>query len=271
MSNDTAQTTRSGRSSSWKNSSATGVDTFVISPGSRSTPLTVAAARNPRAKTITHFDERGAAYFALGAARATGKPSALICTSGTAVANYFPAIVESSMSCVPLIVLTADRPAELQNTGANQTIHQTNIYGEYARKYIAMPCPEESISPEVALTTIDHAVYVARRLPFGPVHINRPFREPLAPIACETPESLRGWLGSSEPFAHYPASHFDLSNEPLDLLAQSIAQADRLLIVIGNCSPAGPHRGFSFQTKWPVIADISSNTRCKAPVIAIRN
>jgi len=96
------------------------VDYFCISPGSRSTPLTVAAARHPRAKTILCFDERGAAFHALGYGRATGRAAAVICTSGTAAANYYPAIIEAAVDQVPLLVLTADRPPELRQTGANQ-------------------------------------------------------------------------------------------------------------------------------------------------------
>ena len=116
-----------------------GSDHFVVSPGSRSTPLTVAVARNPKAHTTIHFDERGAAFFALGHAKATGKPAVLICTSGTAVANYFPAVVEASMDNIPLIILSADRPPELIDVGANQAIFQDNIYGEYPRYYKNLP------------------------------------------------------------------------------------------------------------------------------------
>src|SRR5512147_695588 len=108
-----------------------GVTTFIVSPGSRSTPLALAVARNKRSEIVTHFDERGAGFVAVGYARATHKPAALICTSGTAVANYLPAVVEASMDHLPLIVLSADRPPELQDTGANQTIPQGNIFGEF--------------------------------------------------------------------------------------------------------------------------------------------
>ncbi len=101
-----------------------GVEFFCISPGSRSTPLTIAAAENPNANTIICHDERGAAFYALGYGCATGRPGALICTSGTASANYFPAIVEAHQSNIPLLILTADRPPELQDTGANQTVDQ---------------------------------------------------------------------------------------------------------------------------------------------------
>ena len=118
-----------------------GVDYFCISPGSRSTPLTVAAARNERARTIVCYDERGAGFHAVGYARATGKPAAIITTSGTAVANLLPAITEASNDHLPLIALTADRPAELIDCGANQAIAQPGIFGQYARFDFDMPCP----------------------------------------------------------------------------------------------------------------------------------
>ena len=113
---------------------------FCISPGSRSTPLTAAVARNDLAKSVVFYDERAAAYFALGHGRATGKPAVLICTSGTACANYLPAVIESSIEQIPLLVLTADRPPELRDTGANQAINQTHIFGTHVRWFFDPGC-----------------------------------------------------------------------------------------------------------------------------------
>ena len=113
-----------------------------VSPGSRSTPLALALARDERIRVHVHLDERGAAFFALGLAKASGAPVALACTSGTAAAEYFPAIVEASQARVPLLVLTADRPPRLRGTGANQTIDQTELYGRYARAYLEPPVPD---------------------------------------------------------------------------------------------------------------------------------
>ena len=106
---------------------AQGIAQFCISPGSRSTPLTVAAARHPQANTKIFLDERAAAYFALGWARSTDQAAVLICTSGTAGANYYPAIIEASVEHLPLLAITADRPPELQQTGANQTVDQIDF------------------------------------------------------------------------------------------------------------------------------------------------
>ena len=246
-----------------------GVDAFVISPGSRSAPLTVAAARNPKAKTVVHYDERGAAFFALGVAKALGSPCALICTSGTAVANYFPAIVEASMSYVPLIVLTADRPPELQNTGANQTIDQTHIYGEYVRHFAAMPCPDEQVPLEFVLTTVDHAVFAARRSPSGPVHINCAYREPLAPAGepdklCA--DSIRSWVDTNSPYTTYVDSKTELAHGEVGALARTLKHDAKILVVVGQNANMDGRLGsiavpLTLFDGWVVFADVTSGVR----------
>lgn len=110
-----------------------GLDAVCASPGSRSTPLTVAAAEHDDLQIYSHLDERSAAFFALGRARVTGKPTPLICTSGTAAANYHPAIIEAAEARIPMLALTADRPRELRDSGANQTIDQVDLYGGQVR------------------------------------------------------------------------------------------------------------------------------------------
>ena len=242
-----------------------GVDTFVISPGSRSTPLTVAAARNAKAKTIVHYDERGAAFFALGVAKALGNQCALICTSGTAVANYFPAIVEASMSHVPLIVLTADRPPELQDTGANQTIDQTRIYGEYVRHFVAMPCPDANIPPEFVLTTIDQACNAAQRSPTGPVHINCAYREPLiqTDAARESQDDkLYVWRESNRPYTTYAEYAPAIDAEQMASLAARITAKPNVLFIFGqdesNTANDGANSSGTFLDRQPVFADTTS-------------
>ena len=153
-----------------------GVEQFCLSPGARCTPLTIAVADHSTAERRIFHDERAAAYHALGYARATGRAAALICTSGTAAANYLPAVVEASMDMVPMILLTADRPPELIDTGANQTMRQEQFFGGFAAWYFDLPCPNVEIAPEFVLTTVDQAVY---RSIGGPVHINCRYREPL--------------------------------------------------------------------------------------------
>ena len=155
---------------------------FCISPGSRSTPLTSAVADNPRANQVICYDERAAAYYALGHARATRLPAALICTSGTAAANYLPAVIEASVEQIPLLLMTADRPPELQDTGANQAINQTHLFGTHVRWYFDPGCPGPEFPAEALLTTIDHAIFKTHFPLSGPVHLNFPFREPFFDI-----------------------------------------------------------------------------------------
>ncbi|HRO90296.1 MAG TPA: thiamine pyrophosphate-binding protein, partial [Promineifilum sp.] len=127
-----------------------GLDAVCIAPGSRSTPLTLAFAAQPAIRIYRHLDERSAGFFALGMAKATRKPVALVCTSGTAAANFHPAIIEAYYSHVPLIILTADRPAELRGSGANQTIDQIKMYGDHVRWSVEVPTPDIG-SPDVTL------------------------------------------------------------------------------------------------------------------------
>jgi 2-succinyl-5-enolpyruvyl-6-hydroxy-3-cyclohexene-1-carboxylate synthase len=159
-----------------------GVRQAVISPGSRSAPLTIALARHHDIESIPVLDERSAAFFALGLAKQRLEPVALVCTSGTAAANFLPAIVEAHESAVPLIVLTADRPPELRACASGQTIDQQKLYGGYVNFFheFSVPAPNEPRLRYLRQTTA-HAVARALTPAIGPVHLNVPFRDPLAP------------------------------------------------------------------------------------------
>ena len=159
-----------------------GVRHAVICPGSRSTPLAVSLAAHPNVRVWVHIDERAAAFFALGMARQLGESVAMLSTSGTAAANFLPAIVEARLSRIPLIALTADRPPELRDWGAAQTIDQLRLYGEHVKWFADMPVPtaDDAISRH-ARATAARAAQTARSEPAGPVHLNFPFREPLLP------------------------------------------------------------------------------------------
>ena len=162
---------------------AAGVRAVCVTPGSRSTPLTVAAAASDDITVISHLDERSSAYFALGRARRTGRVTPLICTSGTAAANFHPAVMEANQSRVPLLALTADRPPELQDSGANQTADQTKLYGGAVRWFRELPEPAPDDRKLRALrTTVARAVTAAESPPAGPVHLNVPLRKPLEPV-----------------------------------------------------------------------------------------
>lgn len=169
-----------------------GITTAVICPGSRSTPLTIAFAQHSAIETIPILDERSAAFFALGIAKKTSIPVVLICTSGTAVANFFPAIIEATTSKIPLIILTADRPPELRDCHAGQTIDQVKIFGDYPRWYAELTTPSLVVSELAALrNTIINADRLARSPTPGVVHLNIPLREPLVTIADTATSRLK--------------------------------------------------------------------------------
>ena len=153
-----------------------GVQTVIVSPESRSTPLTLAAARNPKLEAIPVLDERTAGFVALGLAKRTRKPVVLVCTSGSAAANYLPAIVEASMSATPLLILTADRPPELRDCASGQTIDQLKLFGGYVRSFTECALP--AARPECLAylrQTLVHAVNRSLICAPGPVHLNFPF------------------------------------------------------------------------------------------------
>lgn len=172
-----------------------GVTHAVLSPGSRSTPLALALLRQPQLHTTVAIDERSAAFFALGMARASRRPVVLLATSGTAPANWLPAVIESSQAGVPLILLSADRPPELQGCGANQTIEQIGLFGNHVRASHALGVPEDGFSPPWLHRLAARIVEQSQWPHPGPVHINQPFREPLLPMgdiaASKAPPMLR--------------------------------------------------------------------------------
>ncbi len=246
-----------------------GVDTFCIAPGSRSTPLTLAVARNPKVKSFIHFDERGNAFRALGFASATGRPCAVITTSGTAAANLFPAIIESSKKKLPLIILTADRPPELRFTGAHQTIDQIKMYGDYARWHFDLPCPTTEIPAEFVLTTIDQAVSRATGNPGGPVHINCMYREPLAPVKTRSKwmpylKTVRKWEKGSAAYTKYVTPKPVLGQSDIDHIILKIRKIKSGIIVVGKLKSLAQQRHvmkLAEKLQWPVFADISSGLR----------
>lgn len=160
-----------------------GLTMAVICPGSRSTPLTLAFAAHPQITAIPILDERSAAFFALGRAKKTGLPVALVCTSGTAGANFYPAAIEAKESGVPMIILTADRPAQLRNCHAGQTIDQVKLYGNIPNWQCEIALPEADLEMLNYLRQNIIQAWSQSLLPTpGVVHLNLPFREPLAPI-----------------------------------------------------------------------------------------
>ena len=244
-----------------------GVDFFCVAPGSRSTPLVAALAENKRARNLVHFDERGTAFAALGYARATGAPAAWITTSGTAVANGLPAVVEAATDGVPMILLTADRPPELRQTGANQTIDQPDIFGDSVRWRFDLPAPSLDVDPASVLTTIDQAVYRAGRSPKGPVHLNLMFREPLIPGPKEDAAPAAGperWREAREPYTRYARTKPTVDEAEVEALWERLRPVERGLVVAGRLTTRG--RGEAVERLagalgWPLLPDVGSQVR----------
>jgi 2-succinyl-5-enolpyruvyl-6-hydroxy-3-cyclohexene-1-carboxylate synthase len=247
-----------------------GVSFFCVAPGSRSTPLVAALAANEGADSLVHFDERGTAFAAVGHARATGLPAAWITTSGTAVANGLPAVVEAATDGMPVILLTADRPPELRQTGANQTIDQPDIFGDYVRWRFDLPAPDESLDPAMVLTTVDQAVYRARRSPSGPVHLNLMFREPFLPGPDEGPGELPApacWRRSREPYTRYAATKAAVDPDEVERLWEKLQLVERGLVVAGRL-PSRKQGEAALRLAdalgWPLLPDVGSQIRLGA-------
>lgn len=246
-----------------------GLAAVCIAPGSRSTPLTLAFAAHPDIQVYLHLDERSAAFFALGMAQATAKPVALVCTSGTAAANFFPALIEANMSAIPLLLLTSDRPHELRHSGANQTIDQVKLYGDHVLWAVDMPIPQID-APEVAWrswhTLAARALAVADGLVKGPVHLNFPFRKPLEPVDGAWP-SLIGEFPLPPVVINRGRVH--PTPEQISQFATLIQQHPRGLIVCGPGCPGEPFplavRALAQAIGYPLLADPLSGLRFGVP------
>jgi 2-succinyl-5-enolpyruvyl-6-hydroxy-3-cyclohexene-1-carboxylate synthase len=239
-----------------------GLTCVILCPGSRSTPLTVAFAEQvPNIEAIPILDERSAAFFALGRAKATRNPVALVCTSGTAGANFYPAIIEAKESRVPLLILTTDRPPELRDCHSGQTIDQVKLYGNYPSWETELATPVADIKMLNYLRqTVIHAWERCQFPSGGSVHLNIPFRDPLVPISdgtdftlnCE--EFFAGIITKQLPITHYP-------------LPKEWQKCQRGIIIAGVAQPEKPEEycqaiaRLSQTLQWPVLAEGLSPVR----------
>jgi 2-succinyl-5-enolpyruvyl-6-hydroxy-3-cyclohexene-1-carboxylate synthase len=239
-----------------------GLSCAIICPGSRSTPLTVAFAKqSPDIEVVSILDERSAGFFALGRAKATGKPVVLVCTSGTAGANFYPAVIEAKESRVSLLILTTDRPAELRECHSGQTIDQVKLYGNYPNWQNELAIPSADMGMLSYLRQM--VIHAWERCQFpngGAVHLNIPFRDPLSPIAdgtdfnldCE--EFFDGIIPTQSHFVNYP-------------LPKEWELCNRGIIIAGVAQPKEPEeycRAIAYLAQtlhWPVLAEGLSPVR----------
>lgn len=265
-----------------------GLRTAVIAPGSRSTPLAIAFAEHPDIRVISIIDERSAAFFTLGHALATDRPVAVVCSSGTATANFYPAIIEAHYSGVPLLILTADRPPELRDSGANQTVDQVKMYGDHVLWAVDVALPEADPSALAirSLRTLACRAYATANggatdrhgnHPRGAVHLNFPFRKPLEPIPVPTDKTDDpAWVGRADgkPFTHFRQLSTVPEVDVIQDILSLIANAKRGLIVAGLSQDrrlADELVTLSKLVGFPVLADPISNVRFNAQLKGMEN
>lgn len=239
---------------------AAGIVTAVVCPGSRSTPLALAVAQHGELSHSVHLDERSAAFHALGYAKATGRPVALVCTSGTAGANFLPAVAEASHARVPLVVLTADRPPELRAWGAAQTMEQRTLYAGFTRWSEEAPCPSEGVAAAYPRALARRAVCEATGPAPGPVHLNLPFREPLVPATCATAVQPARATNASTTATPPPVA----GDVARSALADLRGFARGVLVFgpdDGEPAPAAAVQHLAAVLGWPVIADPAAGLR----------
>lgn len=237
-----------------------GVADFCIAPGSRSTPLTLAVANHPKANKHIHFDERGLGFLAIGLSVASLKPVAVITTSGSAVGNLYPAIIEAKQSNVPLIIISADRPTELINCGANQAIDQQNIFANYPCFFAQIPSPTTAISPAFLLTTIDQGIARQREC-VEPIHFNAAFVEPFYPTENEVNYQdyllpLKKWPSNNAPYTQY------IQTETQAVEKINIFEGKKVIFIIGRL-PVNTNTqaiiNYAQLHEQPLLCDIQSS------------
>ncbi len=247
-----------------------GADTFFISPGYRDAPFIAALSKHQGTRLISCFDERAAAFQALGWAKAKRKPAVLLCTSGTAGANYLPAVIEAKTDHIPLLVITADRPFELVHANAQQVIDQRDLFGRFVKKSLDFPAPSPTLSAKAWVSYTKMLLELSVDRLSGPVHLNLPFHAPLDPIETENrpteahiieaKEQLQALHWASEVSAESCWSS-TLSRDFQDCLTRS----KRGLLILGRLELSAAEkvviRMLRDKLQWPVFADVGSGLK----------
>ena len=247
-----------------------GVTDAVLAPGSRSAPLALALAADTRIRLSVVLDERSAAFFALGAAKASGRPVPVLCTSGTAAANFHPAVLEAYYSRAPLIVCTADRPPELRDTGAGQTVDQLKLFGDAVRWFAEVGAPEDVPGAGQYWRSIAaRSVAAAIGPPAGPVHLNLAFREPLVPTGPPLVEAEG--RADGQPWTRSAAQPVHPQPDDVVALAQVVDSHPNGTLIAGWGAGVTPDTAarFARATGWPVLADPISGLRCGTSAVSM--
>ena len=261
MNADSQLTTTALANDAWGRSVANalvdlGVKSVVFSPGSRSAPLILGCETQDGLETIPILDERTAAFFALGLSKRTRPPTVLICTSGSAPTHWFPAVVEADHSGTPLLLLSADRPPELQDCGAGQTINQVELFGQFVRAFHQIPLPDQSEKSLQGLrTVIAHAYAESMGGNPGPVHLNFPFREPL--VTEDGEGNANDLPAITPPLPSRPSTDPSRTAEILDELGST----ERLLVIAGEHAPSEIFAKWDHPTGPPILCDSLSPLR----------
>lgn len=236
-----------------------GISDFCLAPGSRSTPFTLAVANHHKATAHVHFDERGLGFYALGLCQASMKPVVVITTSGTAVANLYPAVIEAKQSHLPLIIISADRPPELIDCAANQAIDQQRIFAHYPIFFKQLPCPTTQIQPNFLLSTLNQGIAL-QHTNIGPIHLNIGFAEPLYPDQhlidfSDYLSSIKNWTQTNIPFTDYHQPKIERLTSNIDL------PQSKVLIIVGRLKDkqqALAIEQFCVDQQFPLFADVQS-------------
>ncbi len=254
--------------------SRSGLTDAVVSPGSRSTPLALALADHPAVTVHVHLDERSASFFALGLAKSTGRPAVVLCTSGTAAANFHPAVLEASYARVPMIVCTADRPPESRQVGDGQTVDQAHLYGGAVRWYSESETPRADVEGDALWATwrslANRALVESLGPPAGPVHLNLPFREPLvASSSSEVPFDLGG-RPDGRPWVRVARSEQRPDDDLVEELAQRISATAKGVVVAGWGSGVDVDsvEAVARAAQWPILADPLSGLRSGSAAVS---
>ena len=259
-----------------------GVEVFCLSPGARAIPLVLALDEEPAVVTKLFNDERSAAFWAQGAAKG-GRLSCLVCTSGTAAANYLPAVIEAALAGTPLLVLTTDRPFELHYAKANQTLPQRDLFSPFVQTAFDIPAPEQRLFLHALLADLDQAVFEMQRSA-RPVHLNIAYRKPfveeaftIATLPPEEADELARWSARSTPYCTYVQPRPRLAPSDTQRIVDRITAADNIVCVAGPLAPTSSTaelRALATHLGAPLLADINSGLRCDgqhASVLALYN